>query len=330
MKIRILKNRFRLIKNITLSIFVIILFLVALEIFTRVRYDEYSIGLGYGAPVIKFQEKYYLLNSKGFRDREFSYEKENNTYRILVLGDSIAFGQGIKNMEDTFPKLLEKRLNQNKSSITYEVINTGRQGYGTKDELEFWNNEGFKYNPDFVIIAYYINDIEEQPTPKDPGQGTLNRVTTFLNERSYAYFFLKYKLANSIRNIWLYEIKPFFGKDYEEESNSTKIMNQHSEDFKGLIKAIKNKGSKPIAVMLPPTFIHFFDPNEHFVYIEKVTNVMEVDYIELKMINDVLNSTNLRVIVNKDNHHPNELAHKIMADEIYFKLVKSHLINASS
>ena len=41
-------------------------------------------------------KKNVTLNSFGYRDFKYSQERPNNIFRILVLGDSITFGQGIK------------------------------------------------------------------------------------------------------------------------------------------------------------------------------------------------------------------------------------------
>src|SRR5580765_1287067 len=61
-----------------------------------------------GAPV--------STNRLGFRDlREYDLAKKPNTYRILVLGDSVTFGHGSV-YEHTYPFLLEERLKDRKST----------------------------------------------------------------------------------------------------------------------------------------------------------------------------------------------------------------------
>ena len=86
------------------------------------------------------------------------HEKRQGVYRILVLGDSFTFGQGIKDLHDTYPKLLEQKLNQ-KSNITFEVINAGKRGSETYEEFNFLNDKGIKYSPDLIILGYMVNDI---------------------------------------------------------------------------------------------------------------------------------------------------------------------------
>jgi lysophospholipase L1-like esterase len=106
------------------------------------------------------------INSKGLRDTEYDYAKPEGVFRILVLGDS--FAQALQvNVEDSFPKLLEALLNKGRSSsVRFEVINAGVNGYGTDQELLFFLREGSKYNPDLVILSFCtINDVMDN-SPK--------------------------------------------------------------------------------------------------------------------------------------------------------------------
>ena len=98
------------------------------------------------------------INSKGLRDREYPYQKPAGTKRILVLGDSYTWGYGVGNTE-IYTEVLEKML-ANESS-PYEVINAGVSGWGTDQQYLFLVREGLKYSPDLVIVAHFINDLEE-------------------------------------------------------------------------------------------------------------------------------------------------------------------------
>ena len=100
------------------------------------------------------------INSEGLRDHEYK-EKKKNEYRVLVLGDSFVFGWGVE-QENTFVKELERILNKEKGDKDYEVINVGILGYGTEQELKYLREKGMKYNPDLVLLGFYIgNDIKE-------------------------------------------------------------------------------------------------------------------------------------------------------------------------
>lgn len=107
------------------------------------------------------------INSLGLRDFEYRYDKPPGTHRTLVLGDSFAEALQVP-LGASFPKLIEMHLNnaQNDEYQIYEVLNAGTSGYGTDNELLFLRHEGYKYNPDVVLLALYIgNDIRNNWYP---------------------------------------------------------------------------------------------------------------------------------------------------------------------
>ncbi len=61
-----------------------------------------------------FSEGY--INSHGFRDKERTYAKRGETFRILVLGDSFVDAFQVA-LADTFPALLESKLTANAGSV---------------------------------------------------------------------------------------------------------------------------------------------------------------------------------------------------------------------
>lgn len=97
------------------------------------------------------------INARGLRDREIGYDDPQNAYRILVLGDSYAEGLHVA-LEETFPKQLETRLAGGERPV--EVINGGVSGWGTDQEAIFYAIEGFRYEPDLVLLLLFTrNDI---------------------------------------------------------------------------------------------------------------------------------------------------------------------------
>src|SRR5579885_1658619 len=100
------------------------------------------------------------INSHGFRDKERTYEKAENTFRILVLGDSFAEGIQVP-LEKTFPYILEQKLNSEaEGGKRFEAINLGVSGFGTAQEYLALKHYGLKYHPDLVILAFFIgNDV---------------------------------------------------------------------------------------------------------------------------------------------------------------------------
>jgi acyl-CoA thioesterase-1 len=82
-----------------------------------------------------------------------------NSFRILILGDSLTEGYGVS-AQQAFPSLLEKKLNNEFSSdknSSYEIINAGISGStssGGVSRIEWL----LKSKPDFLILALGGND----------------------------------------------------------------------------------------------------------------------------------------------------------------------------
>lgn len=99
-------------------------------------------------------------NSQSIRaERDYEIPKPPNTYRILLLGDSQTFGQGV-NFDETFGQILEKKLNEASKGPVVEVLNGGVDGYNTAQEAAFFVHRGLRFEPDLVLILFIANDFE--------------------------------------------------------------------------------------------------------------------------------------------------------------------------
>jgi len=99
------------------------------------------------------------INSLGLRDdREYALEKKPNTFRILVLGDSVTFGHGAI-YETSYPYLLERQLRKWRPDVDWQVWNAAVPGYNTSQELAQLLELGPAYKPDLVIIGFFNNDL---------------------------------------------------------------------------------------------------------------------------------------------------------------------------
>ena len=98
------------------------------------------------------------VNSAGLRDVEHSAIKPPGTVRILVLGDSFTSAVGVATPE-TYAKSLESLLNGRFTSRPrYETINAGIDGYSTYEEVAFLKRFGLRYQPDIIVLGFYLND----------------------------------------------------------------------------------------------------------------------------------------------------------------------------
>lgn len=115
-------------------------------------------GLDYRGESLAFYDYVGAGNRLGYRDRDHAEKKPAGTFRIVVLGDSIAAGLRVERYEETFPALLEELLR--KAGVAAEVINFGVSGYNTRQEVETLKDKGLRFDPDLVLLAYTLNDRE--------------------------------------------------------------------------------------------------------------------------------------------------------------------------
>jgi len=93
-------------------------------------------------------------NSLGLRHPELG-PKSDDEFRVLVLGDSITFGDYVS-FEETYTALLESRLKGRYPRVS--VINAGLPGAGASDELYHYLEICDAVDADLVLIGLYLND----------------------------------------------------------------------------------------------------------------------------------------------------------------------------
>ena len=95
------------------------------------------------------------INSLGFRDKERTWAKPSDRKRVVILGDSVAWGWGVDNGE-RFSDFLEARY-----PGRLECINLAVPGYGTDQQLWTLEANGWRFEPDLVVHCLIINDVFE-------------------------------------------------------------------------------------------------------------------------------------------------------------------------
>jgi hypothetical protein len=123
------------------------------------RFNGYHPLLGYdGLPGVRgrFHGQTVTHNSQGNRGPEASFAKPAGVRRVVVLGDSQAWGYGVGD-DDTIPAQLGRLLNDG-GGARYEVLNLGVGGYGTDQAFLKYLVQGARYAPDAVVLTVFKND----------------------------------------------------------------------------------------------------------------------------------------------------------------------------
>jgi lysophospholipase L1-like esterase len=105
-------------------------------------------------------------NGLGLRGAPASAGKPEGVFRVLVLGDSFAFGFGVED-DASFPAALARALPPPPGFERVEVLNAGVAGWSADQYLLFLETRGFALAPDLVLLAV---------TENDPGDLAWNRL----------------------------------------------------------------------------------------------------------------------------------------------------------
>lgn len=256
-------------QNFLLLGFVIAFMLVAAELTVRHIFRDITTtadNRSYFA--LKWKARHVRLNSLGFRDRERPQHKATNLYRIALVGDSFAFGQGIPE-ESRMSNIVERELTKNGHRV--EVLNFGNPGNNTAAEVRLLPRILESYSPDFVLLQWYVNDVENNslplndansPRPKPP---VLVRAKQWMRNKSALYFL--------VANVW-HSLLAASGRGYSDELHSlvkdplSKASISADQKLRQFIELTKAAGVRPGIVLVPDLGL-LDEPNYEFAYLHK-------------------------------------------------------------
>jgi lysophospholipase L1-like esterase len=325
-----------LFKKISLLLFVCIVCLLLLEIFFRILYGLPISEMGYNPNEdYDTQTKEYLddvktffrssenpillyelvphstrvfsgvkmsINAYGMRDKAYSLQKPNDTFRIAVLGDSITQGNAIR-YNETYATRLEEMLNADENiGYDVEVLNFGVIGYSFSQYIELYRTKVKQFEPDLVLVGQCVNDLEYYGSRE---MTVFRNATKSIFEKLYVLTYLRYVL---------------FPPQYEQKLN-------HDTRYRQLKKEV---GTVPVGIAVIPYLNR--DSNsisqrirEHSLQAAKVNGFDSIDLFKVFSRTNYTGEevSNKRVDGSVDYLHPNRIGHRLIADALYAYITSS-------
>jgi len=262
----------------------------------------------------------HKFNSRGWRDDEHTVEKPDNTLRILALGDSYLFGQGVKRKDlfiEQLPRLLASKLETHQE---IETINTGQSAYNTEMELKLLRESGLAYQPDAVLLSFVPNDVEpnifaEGHKVEFFSEFTNSYVTNdWLSRYSELWMFLRRSLA-------------YYTLGQRHLQNSIDSYLDDSEKWQKCRSALLDMRNLceeydvPLLVVIFPFFVNLngdypFQP----IHDQVVSTCEDKGIAVLDLRESYRNYRGPELWVHPTDQHPNDVAHQIAAEAIAEKL----------
>ncbi len=256
-----------------------------------------------------YDDGLYAVNSHGFRDREFSFEKGDGVFRIVTLGDSIIWGHGLP-LESTFAKQLERILNARFGERDFEVLNFGVSGYSTVQEVEMYRYRAARFSPDLIIMGYCLNDYYDSSVE---GQA-FQQLYYDIYSKSYLFDAVKSRFNNLV-----YERLKFSG----EEDNHRKHLQSQFQ----LLQSYSPNADRVLVIF--PTLQDFDNYPASLEHRWPTEAAHELDYAVLDLLEFYRPYEAESLILNPDDvTHPNALGTQIAVEATIDLLVERGLIPA--
>ena len=311
-------------KIILISLLVIIGIFILDEGFLRVLYyknrkdiQANSIWVKSNDPILIFKNRPdYLKEGIKYTDEngiltpfKISKQKPVNTFRIVLLGDSISAALMFP-YNERFGSVIENLLNQAGKNKHYQVLNFAVNGYSFFQKARLLEKEAGDFNPDLILIQYCLRDIGSAMTPliwfsdKNPKLLSL----ALLTEK----FIPKYGSVNYWKN-----------KYNSPEWNSV---------IQGLqkIKQIANNKKIPVVIVVFPFFLKEGWDNYPITFMHnKIADAAKKFNFYVLDLKECYSKYKVEDLIysKKDIYHPNQFGYKIAGETTYNYLIKNNLIH---
>ena len=269
----------------------------------------------------------YPAMGTSLRDYNYPLSKPEQTYRIIGLGDSFAWGWGVADNRRTTFKYLECWLNADESGQQYEVINCAQPGKSVKDYEAYAKEYGQAFQPDMVLILYNINDsylphasmVVDKRTEdlmmqqKDP-----------MNDISKLYHLLKKIIVKKrVHDYTVRHIKEgYFGPEKKQK------WGRAQANIKAIQKFCQDRQIELVIAIFPLLF-----------ELEKTYPFQdEVDEVDRFLTSNRIKKVNLLTVFrgkktavlwsSPTDSHPNRVAHRLAAESIY-SFLQEHVFKES-
>lgn len=257
-----------------------------------------------------WERRYVALNSLGFRDVEHPVAAAAGEKRILVVGDSYAFGHGVDRPADRYGEQVLARLRQ-RSGQNWTLLNASRGDTHTLQHIGFLE-EMLRYRPDLVVLVYVFNDIDylSPVTPRPAllragGLLALLRPVRLLFVNSYLFqeIYVRWSRLASTRSSTGAAADPY---------QDAQLMQTHTGDLARFVGKAQSAGAAVRIVA--------FDNNVGVApalqaRLERFNRNLRQSGLPLCTLEGVFEAHDPRQLrVNSLDVHPNALANKIAAE----------------
>lgn len=225
-----------------------------------------------------YWESFARTNQYGLRDIDRKLAKPPGKKRVLLLGDSVALGIGLTDLNFTISRQFEQLYGDE-----FEMLNFGLAGYNTLQEVELLRAKGLQFSPDLVVLLFTANDFDDKSGNiwaysfnRPPGVNAL-----FIWSHLFRWLALKFDLFH-----FRSELDPNYQQDWNYKAIGS---NNVEKGLRELAELSRKHGFKVLIAAWPemlesgasyPGFL-FSDRNSGKLRIEEIAGALSIPVVRL-------------------------------------------------
>ena len=255
------------------------------------------------------------INSRGMKDREYTIQLPERTFRIGLVGASNDAGWHVR-VDETYENVVEDRLNRELAPVVgtrFEILNFSRWGYDPVEKLAMIEHTVLKYQPH--VIIYVANNREARwmfrTVPRLVGNGDITK---------YPFLTKAMERANVIIGA---EQKP-----PELSWLRPELVPYAEEALLAILKRVRlqcdSRGIRPVLAVLPTLDNGKVRPKvlQVALYLGRDAGLSVIDLFG--DISEVEDMDSLQVA--PWDPHFNPAGHRLVADRLYQQLLEQKIV----
>jgi lysophospholipase L1-like esterase len=241
----------------------------------------------------------WSTNAQGMRDREYAVDKPAGTFRIALVGDSIAAGWGV-NVEYRFESILERAWDERSRRAggpAVEVLDCAVPGHAPGQRWHHFQQLGWPMRPDLVICEATEADI-----------GWDERRLRYILARGLGFDSPLYRPVLDVAGV---------APGWSPEQYKQALQPYHREILAGAYRAMAAEAAArgvPIIWVMIPRVGRPTDPAQHDALLALARAAGFARVVDAVDAYDGLDPT--RLAVEPDDFHPNPVGHARLAHRL--------------